>query len=207
MSDNRRPAHPASVTRRSFLKGVGAASAALSAGGVAIPPAAAASAEDVEVPAELKSPVALRVNGSTYHLVLPNRTTLLEALREELGLTGAKLGCDQGHCGACTVLVDRRPVYACSQLAVTLEGRDILTVEGLEKNGVLDPVQEAFIAADAMQCGYCIPGQIMSARALLDSNPQPDADDVRQALCGNLCRCGAYMNFIKALVGGVKPRA
>lgn len=207
MSDERRSTHPASVTRRSFLKGVGAASTLLSTGGIAPLPAGAATEEDIEIPAELRSAVALRVNGSTYHLDLPNRTTLLEALREELGLTGAKLGCDQGHCGACTVLVDRRPVYACSQLAVTLDGRDILTVEGLEKGGVLDPVQEAFIAADAMQCGYCIPGQIMSARALLDSNPQPGTEDVREALCGNLCRCGAYMNFIKALAGGVKRRA
>jgi xanthine dehydrogenase YagT iron-sulfur-binding subunit len=191
------------ITRRGFLKGIGTASAAVSAAGLR-PSAWSATGESIEIPPHHRTRVVLRVNGARHELDLPNRATLLEALRDELGLTGAKQGCDQGHCGACTVLVDGQPIYACSRLAATLEGRAILTVEGLEKEGRLDPVQEAFVAADAMQCGYCIPGQVMAARALLDSNPAPDAGQVREALCGNLCRCGAYMNILKALTGGVK---
>lgn len=195
----------ASLTRRSFLKGIGSVSAAVSAGGLPLPRRAEAS-EEVDLPEALRSRVSLKVNGVRHDLEIPSRTTLLEALREHLGLTGAKPGCEQGHCGACTVLVGGQPVYSCSLLAATLEGAEIRTVEGLEKDGRLDPVQEAFIEADAMQCGYCIPGQIMSARALLDRDPHPTADDVRAALCGNLCRCGAYMNFLKALAGGIQSR-
>ena len=195
-------ARRASFTRRGFLKGLGSVSAAVTASGLPLP-RWAEGAEEIDVPQALRSRVVLRVNGERHALELPNRATLLDTLRDNLGLTGAKLGCDQGHCGACTVLVDGQPVYSCSQLAVLHEGRDIRTIEGLERDGKLDPVQEAFIAADAMQCGYCIPGQILSARALLDRNPQPSAGAVREALCGNLCRCGAYMNFLKALAGGV----
>jgi xanthine dehydrogenase YagT iron-sulfur-binding subunit len=193
----------ASFTRRGFLKGLGSVSAAVTASGLPLP-RWTEGAEEVEVPPALRSSVVLRVNGERHTLELPNRATLLDTLRDNLGLTGTKMGCDQGHCGACTVLVDGLAVYSCSQLAVLTDGRDIRTIEGLERDGRLDPVQEAFIAADAMQCGYCIPGQIMSARALLDRNPHPVDGEVREALCGNLCRCGAYMNFLKALVGGVK---
>lgn len=201
-------ARHSSLTRRRFLKGVGGVSAALSAGGVPLP-VWSDSAEEVEVAVDLRSRVVLRVNGSRHEMEIPNRATLLHVLREELDLTGAKQGCDQGHCGACTVLVDRSPVYACSQLAATLEGREILTIEGLERGGVLDPAQEAFVAADALQCGYCIPGQIMSARALLDRTPVPTFDEVREALCGHLCRCGAYPNILKALgrAGAARRRA
>ncbi len=201
-------ARRSSLTRRSFLKGVGGVSAALSAGGLPLP-VWSDSSEEVEVAAELRCRVLLRVNGSRHEMEIPGRSTLLHVLREELGLTGAKQGCDQGHCGACTVLVDRKPVYACSLLAATLDGRDILTVEGLERGGTLDPVQEAFVAADALQCGYCIPGQIMSARALLDHAPEPTDAQVREALCGHLCRCGAYPNILKALsrASGARRRA
>ncbi|MEE9219756.1 MAG: (2Fe-2S)-binding protein [Acidobacteriota bacterium] len=206
MSDASSSRHCAAVSRRSFLKGLGVVSAAVSASSLAVP-VLAETTEDIRVPAEFKSRVTLRVNGASHTLHLPNRMTLLEALRDELELTGAKQGCGEGQCGACTVLVDAQPVYACSQLAVTLEGRNILTIEGLESNGRLDPVQQAFIDADAMQCGYCIPGQIMSARALLNAHPEPTEGQIRAALCGNLCRCGTYMSILAALRGGAKRRA
>ncbi|MCZ6777330.1 MAG: (2Fe-2S)-binding protein [Acidobacteria bacterium] len=193
--------HRTSFTRRNFLKGLGALSATVSAGGLTFP-VLADGTEAAAIPAEYRASLVLRVNDSVHRLQVPNRATLLDVLRDELGLTGAKPACSEGHCGACTVLVDRQPVYSCSQLAVLIEGRDVLTVEGLEKNGKLDPVQQAFIDADAMQCGYCIPGQIMSARALLDANPSPGTDEVRKAMCGNICRCGAYMNILKAVTGG-----
>lgn len=203
MADESARRRRASFTRRNFLKGLGALSATVSAGTLA-PPVLSETTEEVSVPAELRASVVLRVNDTKHRLEISHRATLLEVLRDDLGLTGAKLACGEGHCGACTVLIDRQPVYACSQLALLVEGREVLTVEGLEKNGVLDPVQQAFIDADAMQCGYCIPGQIMCARALLDANPSPSTAQARQALCGNLCRCGAYMSILSAVTGGGK---
>ena len=123
---------------------------------------------------------------------------LLDTLRDELGLTGAKRVCDEGTCGACTVLVDGRPTYSCMTLAVACEGRSVETVEGLAHDGQLDPVQEAFIATDAYQCGFCTPGQIMSVVALLRANKAPTAEDVHRAVAGNLCRCGAYPGIVEA---------
>lgn len=201
MADDTARRHRASFTRRNFLKGLGALSATVSAGGLS-PTILSDGTEGAAIPAEYRTSLVLHVNNSVHRLQVPNRATLLDVLRDELGLTGAKLACGEGHCGVCTVLVDRQPVYACSQLAALIQGRDVLTVEGLEKDGKLDPVQQAFIDADAIQCGYCIPGQIMSARALLDANPSPGADEARKAMCGNICRCGAYMNILKAVTGG-----
>jgi xanthine dehydrogenase YagT iron-sulfur-binding subunit len=142
--------------------------------------------------------VTLHVNGADHTLALEPRRTLLDALRHDLQLTGAKKVCDMGDCGACTVVVDGRAMYACLLLAVDCAGRRITTVEGLARNGALDPVQQAFVEADAFQCGFCTPGQIMSVRALLDANPDPTDDEILRAVSGNLCRCGAYRNILRA---------
>lgn len=148
--------------------------------------------------------VAFEVNGRPRTVHVPPHRTLLDALREDLGLMGAKKVCDEGTCGACTVITDGRPVYACMTLAVAAEGRSIETVEGLAADGALHPVQDAFIAHDAFQCGFCTPGQIMSVVALLRTTPAPTADDVRRAVAGNLCRCGAYPRIVEAALAAAK---
>jgi xanthine dehydrogenase YagT iron-sulfur-binding subunit len=143
--------------------------------------------------------VVLRVNGEAVPLQVDTRVTLLDALRERLQLFGTKKGCDHGQCGACTVHVNGRRVLSCLTLAVMHDGDDVVTIEGLERNGVLHPVQEAFIEHDAFQCGYCTAGQIMSAAALLHERCGPGDDDVREQMSGNLCRCGAYPNIVAAI--------
>ncbi len=151
--------------------------------------------------------ISLTVNGEQVTVRAAPRRTLLDTLRETLGLTGTKKVCDEGTCGACTVLVDGRPVYACMTFAVACEGKAIETIEGIAKDGELHPVQRAFIDADAFQCGFCTPGQIMSIVALLRENATPNEDDVRRAVAGNLCRCGAYPNIVKAGVAAEKRKA
>ena len=143
--------------------------------------------------------MALRINGATTRLALDPRTTLLDALREHLRLTGTKKGCDHGQCGACTVHVDGRRVLSCLTLALAAQGKHITTIEGLAQGGELHPMQQAFLDHDGFQCGYCTPGQIMSAVALLEEPCGPDDDDVRECMSGNLCRCGAYANIIAAI--------
>ena len=141
----------------------------------------------------------LRVNGCVRRLRLDSRVTLLDALREDLGLTGTKKGCDQGACGACTVLLDRKRVLSCLVLAAQCDGRGVTTIEGLAKVQELHPVQEAFIRHDGFQCGYCTPGQIMSAVALLDEGRAGSDEEIREFMSGNLCRCGAYPNIVAAI--------
>ncbi len=153
--------------------------------------------DDRGVPAEVQ--LRLRVNGVLRELWLDPRVTLLDALRERVGLTGTKKGCDQGACGACTVLADGRRVLSCLMLAVTCERRDITTIEGLGQDGGLHPVQRAFIACDAFQCGFCTPGQILSAVALLAEGRAGSDDQVREFMSGNICRCGAYPNIVAAI--------
>ena len=136
--------------------------------------------------------IRLQVNGQTHNLDIPSHHSLLDVLREELDLTGSKRGCDRGECGSCTVLLDGKPVYSCITLAAQVRGRSVVTVEGLANDGQLDPVQQAFLDEDGGQCGYCTPGFLMSARALLDTNPNPTDAEIREALSGNLCRCNAY---------------
>jgi xanthine dehydrogenase YagT iron-sulfur-binding subunit len=143
--------------------------------------------------------LALRVNGCMRRLHLDSRVTLLDALREDLGLTGTKKGCDQGACGACTVLVDQKRVLSCLVLAAQCDGRDVTTIEGLARDGQLHPVQEAFIRHDGFQCGYCTPGQIMSAVALLEEGRAGSDEEIREFMSGNLCRCGAYPNIVAAI--------
>ncbi|GAB4206617.1 MAG: (2Fe-2S)-binding protein [Roseiflexaceae bacterium] len=142
----------------------------------------------------------LDVNGTVHELFVEPRRTLLDALRVNLGLTGTKQVCGQGNCGACTVLVDGEPVYSCLTLAVECEGRQVTTVEGLADQGTLHPVQRAFVEHDALQCGFCTSGQIMSAVALLRRNPRPTEAEVQEALAGNLCRCGAYRGIVRAVL-------
>lgn len=148
--------------------------------------------------------IALTVNGKAVEGDIDCRMTLAEFIREELGLTGTKVGCNRGECGSCTVLVDGNPVYSCSLLAADAHGRDVLTIEGMADPDRLHPLQEAFIEHDALQCGYCTPGMIMSMKALLDRNPYPTENEVRSAIDGNLCRCGSYPNIIKASLEAAK---
>jgi len=143
--------------------------------------------------------LALRVNGCPRRLHVDSRVTLLDALREDLGLTGTKKGCDQGACGACTVLLDGKRVLSCLVLVAQCDGRDVTTIEGLARDGQLHPVQEAFIRHDGFQCGYCTPGQIMSAVALLQEGRAGSDEEIREFMSGNLCRCGAYPNIVAAI--------
>ena len=142
----------------------------------------------------------LEVNGRAYTLRVESRTTLLDALREHLNLTGTKKGCDHGQCGACTVLVDGVRINSCLSLAVLREGAKITTIEGLAQNGELHPLQEAFYEHDAYQCGYCTPGQICSAQGLINEGHAQTREEVRELMSGNLCRCGAYMNITQAIL-------
>lgn len=151
--------------------------------------------------------VTMTVNGSAEHLEVPSNMTLLQALREKLALTGTKNGCEAGECGACTVLVDGEPVNACMMLAVEADGREVRTVEGLSTNGQLSPLQQAFVEHNAIQCGFCTPGMLMAAHALLARNPHPSEDEIKAAIVGNLCRCTGYVRIVEAIedVAGSSP--
>jgi aerobic-type carbon monoxide dehydrogenase small subunit (CoxS/CutS family) len=194
------------VSRRDFLKvaGAGAMLTEVLTGCKPGAEAEAAPAKTISIPKAQTVPVTLRVNGKTHRLQLEPRVTLLDALRNHLNLTGAKKVCDRGQCGACTVLMDGKPVYSCLVLAVDAQGHDIVTVEGLAKDGKLHPVQEAFIEHDAMQCGFCIPGFIMAAVGLLNENKNPTPDEVKVALSGNICRCGVYPRIFDAVLDAAK---
>ena len=195
------------VSRRDFLKRLSAGSvgAAVISQGLLDAPAEAYPTEAVES-AKGRSVVALKVNGKPYRVEVQHRQTLAEVLRDELGLTGTRIGCDRGECGACTVVIDGRNMYSCSQLAVWMNGKDILTVEGLTKGDKLDPLQQAFIEHDGPQCGFCTSGQIMSGKALLMRNPDPTEAQARRALSGNLCRCGNYNREVEAVMAAAKAR-
>ena len=146
-----------------------------------------------------ESEIDLVVNGRTCRLTVRHHWTLLDVLREELDLTGAKRGCDRGECGSCTVLLDDAPVYSCQLLVMQVAGRRLRTIEGLSSDGVLDRVQQSFLDHDGGQCGYCTPGFVLAARALLETKPNPTDDEIRRALSGNLCRCNAYGRIIESV--------
>lgn len=190
------------MSRRGFLSSVSAAPIATVAMGQARKPAVAPAAADAGEPVKL----ALKVNGRVRKLTVEPRETLLSVLREKLGMTGTKPGCERGECGACTVLLDGTPRYACLTLAVEAEGHEITTIEGLMKGEELGTVQKAFVEEDAFQCGYCTPGQVMAAEALLRTNANPSLDEVRLAMSGNLCRCGAYDHIFKAVRRAAEAR-
>jgi aerobic carbon-monoxide dehydrogenase small subunit len=147
----------------------------------------------------MKSFVQLTINGQPVEAVVEPNRTLLQFLREDLGLTGTKHGCGLGDCGACTVIMDGQPVNSCLVLAIQANGRDVLTIEGLAENGKLHPIQQAFVDKGAIQCGFCTPGMILSAKALLDSNPKPTEQEIRMAISGNLCRCTGYQKIVEAI--------
>ncbi|HEY1412049.1 MAG TPA: (2Fe-2S)-binding protein [Rhodopila sp.] len=184
-----------SISRRGVMAGA--------AGGVAL--ATVARADDTvptpqhPTPAPGAIPVTLQVNGGTLRLMIDQRTSLLDALREYAGLTGTKKGCDRGACGACTVHLDGRRVISCLTLASRCQGKDIITIEGLAQGDNLHPVQAAFIVHDALQCGYCTPGQIMSAAALIKEGHAGSDPEIREWMSGNICRCGAYPNIVAAI--------
>lgn len=182
------------VTRRGLLKGIATTAVAAAAG------SAAALAEEARkaVPSGPGFPVSVTVNGQLQRGVFEPRVTLAEALRESWGLTGTKIGCDRGACGACTVLLDGLPVNSCLTLVHDADGRSVTTVEGLGAPDALSPLQKALIDAEGIQCGFCTPGIVVSAEALLRKNPSPGPGEIRAALAGNLCRCGAYAGALAA---------
>jgi carbon-monoxide dehydrogenase small subunit len=148
----------------------------------------------------MKYRITLRVNGEGHELLVEAHQPLLRVLRDDLDLTGARRGCESGYCGACTVLLNGQPVHSCSVLAVTAQGKEITTIEGLATEGQLHPLQEAFVAHGAIQCGYCSPGFILAAKALLDTEPHPDPVAVRRWLTGNICRCTGYTRIVRAVL-------
>ena len=165
---------------------------------MALPPSAAAQSPAVAVASEPVA-VSLTINGTQHVLTIDPRTTLLDLLREHLDLTGTKKGCDQGQCGACTVLLDGRRINSCLTFAVMFEGRQITTIEGLAADGTLHPLQQAFVDHDAFQCGYCTPGQLCSAAGLMAEGRAKTPDEIRELMSGNICRCGAYPNIVAAI--------
>ncbi len=186
------------VSRRAFLKSFGATAAAAATAQVetVAKELEKADAEPVYGPGAV--PITLQVNGKLLKLEVEPRVTLLEALRDRCKLTGSKEVCDRATCGACTVLLDDKPIYSCSRLAIDAQAHAITTIEGLTENGELTGVQRAFIEEDALMCGYCTPGFIMSVTGLLKENPKPTAEEVRHACAGNLCRCGTYPRVLRA---------
>lgn len=199
-NDPENPANGESdVSRREFLGTAGATLVVAAAASVE-PLEAAQRARQAGAPARPKTAIRVTINGAARQLEVDDHWTLAELLRDHLNLTGTKQGCERGECGACTVLVDDKPIYSCSFLAPWADGKSVLTVEGLSRNGQLDPLQDAFIAHDAPQCGFCTSGQLMAAKALLNVNPTPTVAEVHAALAGNLCRCSNYARIAEAVV-------
>lgn len=191
-----------SISRRVFIEetGLGVVSVATLP---ALAPILEASPQAAVIPAP-RTKINLTVNGAAHAIEVEDRWTLAETLRDHLNLTGTKIGCDRGECGACTVMLDGRNIYSCSYLAVWADGKSIQTVEGLAQGERLDPLQEAFIEHDGPQCGYCTSGQLMSAKALLNRNPDPTAEQVRHALAGNICRCSNYNRYVESVLAAGK---
>lgn len=189
------------MSRRNFLKGFGVTSIGIAAGSEGLLGTIQASCAPAQ--GSISGPdaheITLRINGKNQRLMVEPRTTLVEALRDHLHMTGTKIGCDRGACGACTVILNGTTIASCMTLAMDAVGAEIETIEGLENNGTLHPVQEAFIEHDALQCGFCTSGMVMSCKNLLDHHPNPSIDDITWATSGNLCRCGTYNNVFEAV--------
>jgi xanthine dehydrogenase YagT iron-sulfur-binding subunit len=196
MGEDRDDRHPSrqDLSRRAFLSALGAST---------LGAAAIRDAEPAQEAAITKAggdvPATLRINGRQHRVLIEPRSTLLDVLRERLGLTGTKLGCARGECGACTVLIDGLPRYSCMTLALEAERHEITTVEGLMDGEELGPVQQAFVEEDGFQCGYCTPGQVVAVEGFLRRHPAPNLEQIREGMSGNLCRCGAYKHIVKAV--------
>ncbi len=190
------------VSRRDFLKGMGTGAVAAT---VSIPSYSSPPEAEAALPPAIKEAIIqMNVNGKEVRLKVKPHWTLLDVLRKQLGLTGSKRFCDRGSCGACTVIMEGKAIYACSRLAVEADNKKIVTIEGLAQGEKLHPIQEAFVQNDGMQCGFCTPGFIMSAKALLDVNPRPAVDDMKEALSGNICRCSAYPKILKSAMAAAR---
>lgn len=191
------------VSRRDFLRGTGVAvSGAILVGEGAAIASAQESAAEIRGPGEV--PVTLRVNGETKRFSVEPRVTLLDALRDRLDITGVKRVCDRGTCGACTMLIDGKPIYGCTALAIEAEGHEVTTIEHFSEGGKLHPVMAAFVEHDAQQCGFCTPGFVMACIAFLKAHPNPTQDDIKKDLGGNLCRCGTYAGIREAIMEAAK---
>jgi xanthine dehydrogenase YagT iron-sulfur-binding subunit len=189
------------VSRRGFIQSVGAGAI----GAVALGTAEAPARAEVLAPESMVA-VSLAINGRHHRLLVEPRWSLLYVIRERLGLTGSKVGCERGECGACTVLIDGIPRYACLTLALEAEDSEVTTVEGLMQGEELGPVQQAFVETDAFQCGYCTPGQVVAAEGLLRATPHPTLDQIRAGMSGNLCRCGSYAHICRAVARAAELR-
>jgi aerobic-type carbon monoxide dehydrogenase small subunit (CoxS/CutS family) len=194
------------ISRRSFIKGVGTGVVAATVAPTSLVEKAEAQQSMTELPGVTEAVISLDINGRTHRIKVESRTTLLSVLRdgidvngERIDLTGTKQICDRGECGGCTVLMDGKAVYACMILAIDAQGKRIATIESLAAGDKLHPIQEAFVEHDALQCGFCTPGFVMSAKALLDENPDPTLEEIKRGLAGNLCRCGAYPRIFEAV--------
>lgn len=202
MKKSKKKKIPEGISRRKFLKGFGITSIGIAAGGEGLLGTLQASCtpgQGTLVGTEAQE-IMLNVNGKNMRVMAEPRTTLADALRDQLKLTGTKIGCERGACGACTVIIDGKTKTSCMTLAIDAVGAEIETIEGLETGGKLHPLQEAFIEHDAMQCGFCTSGMVMSCKNLLDQNPKPTLDDVKLATSGNLCRCATYNNVFEAVI-------
>jgi xanthine dehydrogenase YagT iron-sulfur-binding subunit len=194
--------NPLDISRRDFLKGMGTSAIATS---IATSPLSLPSSADAAPPPAVREAwIQLHVNDQTRRLKVKAHWTLQDVLRKEMGLTGTKKFCDRGSCGACTVIMDGKSVYACSRLAIEADNKKILTVEGLLQGGKLHPIQEAFLEHDGLQCGFCTSGQIMSVKALLDKNPRPTQEEIKEGLSGNICRCSAYPKILKSAMAAAQ---
>jgi len=201
---SRQPATAGPLTRRDFLKGAGVA---VSSGLLATPAAATGAPESsAAVVGPGETPVTLRINRKSHTLNLEPRVTLLDACRNHLDITGAKRVCDRATCGACTMILDGKPVYSCTVLAIEAEGHAVTTIEGLAPEGHLHPLMSAFVDNDAQQCGFCTPGFVVAAKAFLDKHPNPTMKDVEKGLGGNLCRCGTYVGVRQAVLEAAKMK-
>ena len=200
--EKRKRGNPIKVSRRAFLKGMGTSAvvATLTTSPLPLSPLAEAA-----LPQGVKEAVIqLNVNDRLYRLKVKSHWTLLEVLRKELGLTGTRRFCDRGSCGACTVIMEGKTIYACSRLAVEADGKKIITIEGLSDGEKLHPIQEAFVKHDGMQCGFCTSGMVLSVKALLDKNPRPNSDEIKEGLSGNICRCSAYPKILKSAMAAAQ---
>jgi xanthine dehydrogenase YagT iron-sulfur-binding subunit len=199
VSSKKLPEKPkANFSRRGFIRGIGIGGGALGSGLLEKEGTAAPAPPSVAGPGE--APITLNINGKPVKLSVEPRVTLLDALRNQLDLTGAKRVCDRGSCGACTVMLAGKTVYACTVLAIDAQGKNIETIEGISTGNRLHPVSAAFVNHDAQQCGYCTPGFVMACKGFLEEHPNPTMDDVKRGLGGNLCRCGTYMGIRQAVL-------